>query len=576
MIENVYFKFGPNGGCDSLELEPSAMTLFVGPNNSGKSLILREIRNYIRSGPKTNFKIIDGIGVKIFSEKEVNSLLEECRSLLPPGKVLPQDSLRVSSFKPDDKTVESRDIDLKHLFHKLEEYRTRKESGIKEWWRMHPKVVFSDFISLFTVFFDGQVRLTLTQDHPAGDLQDNPGNYLVALFKNDTLRERVRKIIYEAFGFYFAIDPTHSGFLKIRMSKRPPSEPKEERALDSDAINFHSEATYIGEFGDGVKAFTGIISSLICSNHRIMLIDEPEAFLHPTLSRKLGREMANLANERSGHVFASTHSSHFLMGCIDSGQPINIVRLTYNEPIATARLLQSKKVKQLMRDPLLRSTKVLEALFTFGAVVCEGDSDRAFYDEVNCRLQMEERNAVPDSIFLIAQNKQTVRKIIKPLREMGIPAAAILDFDIFKNNDLPELLKACFVPSEIVHSLGQLRGDVVKHFEELDMKKGGIGLLSGGAVESCQSLLDQLAEYGVFVVPCGELENWLGYLEVKAPKNEWLPAMFDRMKSNPNDSDYVKPREGNVWEFIENISAWIKNERRKGMPRQESLGVQTI
>ena len=106
-----------------------------------------------------------------------------------------------------------------------------------------------------------------------------------------------------------------------------------------------------------------------------MLIDEPEAFLHPTLSRKLGREMATLANERDGNIFASTHSSSFLKGCVESGTPTNIVRLTYSAPKATARALAPEKLKELMRDPLLRTAGLLDALFYHGIVVGEGDSE---------------------------------------------------------------------------------------------------------------------------------------------------------------------------------------------------------
>jgi hypothetical protein len=46
------------------------------------------------------------------------------------------------------------------------------------------------------------------------------------------------------------------------------------------------------------------------------------------------------------------------MGCIQSGAAINIVRLTYQGGVATARALPSEKVQKLMRHPLLRSADV--------------------------------------------------------------------------------------------------------------------------------------------------------------------------------------------------------------------------
>ena len=50
------------------------------------------------------------------------------------------------------------------------------------------------------------------------------------------------------------------------------------------------------------------------------------------------------------------------MGCVQSGVPINIVRLTYTQGDATARLLPNDKLLQLMRNPLLRSTGVVDGL----------------------------------------------------------------------------------------------------------------------------------------------------------------------------------------------------------------------
>ena len=358
------------------------------------------------------------------------------------------------------------------------------------------------------------------------------------------------------------------------MAKRTPSDNSEEQSYDAKAREFHSNATPIDQLSDGVKAFVGLISALVSSDYRVMIIDEPEAFLHPPLAAKLGREVATLADERSGNVFTSTHSSRFLMGCVESGKPMNIVRLTYQSSHPTARVLPSDRVKELMLDPLLRSTGVLEALFYSAAVVCEGDVDRVFYTEINNRLQIAKRSFLQDSLFLNGQNKQTVRRIVRPLRTMGIPAAAIVDLDIIKHNDLRELLKDCFVPGGIIQALGQLRGNVESSFQSqgLELKKGGISLLSSSDRESCQSLLDQLSQYGIFVVPVGEAEYWLKYLEVSASKSNWLNSVFDRMKADPKDCDYVAPQDGDVWGFLESISNWIRDKNRKGMPRTEIKG----
>jgi hypothetical protein len=75
------------------------------------------------------------------------------------------------------------------------------------------------------------------------------------------------------------------------------------------------------------------------------------------------------------------------MGCVQGGAQINIIRVTYDYENATARLLTKEKLTPLMRNPLLRSVGVLNALFYNAVIVTEADADRAFYQEVNERFE---------------------------------------------------------------------------------------------------------------------------------------------------------------------------------------------
>jgi predicted ATP-dependent endonuclease of OLD family len=270
----------------------------------------------------------------------------------------------------------------------------------------------------------------------------------------------MREITSEAFGLYFVVDPTNIGNFRVRMSGRLPEDSSEEQSWDERAREFHKQASDIAELSDGVKAFTGLTAAVLSGDFRIILVDEPEAFLHPILAKQLGRRLTELASEREGNVLAATHSPDFLMGCIQSGKKVNVVRLTYRQGVPSARVLSASKLQEMMREPLLRSTGVLGGLFHEGAIVCEGDSDRVFYQEINERMLAFGRQGTHNSLFLNAQNKQTVRRIVRPLREVGIPAAAIVDLDILKKDDFKELLRACFVPQALVNSWGSLKGEL--------------------------------------------------------------------------------------------------------------------
>jgi len=100
-----------------------------------------------------------------------------------------------------------------------------------------------------------------------------------------------------------------------------------------------------------------------------------------------------------------------------------------------------------------------------------------------------------------------------------------------------------------------------------DMKKeGGVALLSPEDKEAAMNLFDALAEYGLFVVPHGEVEYWLSHLEVAGHGSSWLISMFERMGDDPAADEYVGPANDDVWAFVERVKGWLSDPLRKGIP----------
>ncbi|MCF2147643.1 ATP-binding protein [Desmonostoc muscorum LEGE 12446] len=428
------------------------------------------------------------------------------------------------------------------------------------------------YLSFNTLLLDGKSRISLIGQQSAGDLQQPPHTSFQVLFRDDAKRDEVRRIIYDAFGTYFVIDPTSLGQLRLRLSSRPPQTDIEERGIHHEAVQFHSKAFPVEQASDGVKAFTGIITEIIAGDPAIVLIDEPEAFLSLSLALKLGKEIAISSSGSQKRLFVSTHSPNFVMGCIQSGAPVNIVRLTYRSEVATARVLSNTDILRLMRNPLLRSTGVLGALFYEFVIVTESDADRAFYQEINERLlRYKPELGIPNCLFLNAQNKQTVQIIIKPLRELGIPAVGIVDVDILKDGgqDWTNFLKSGFIPELEYQSLANFRNAVKEKFDTVgkNMKRdGGVDILFGSDKEAANNLFDKLAEYGLFVVRKGELESWLLQLGATGHGPNWLINIFEKMGEDPESQDYLKPSDDDVWSFCGEIKKWFTNPNRKGIP----------
>ncbi|MCC5660539.1 ATP-binding protein [Nostoc sp. XA010] len=440
MIKTIKLKFGRGSGLPSEEVVTTPITVFVGPNNSGKSKVLSEIHYYCTSGQlNVTDVILEKIEFDTFSIEAAEEKIK--KSTLQPhiGEALLPDHIIVG------KKGTRHQVPRQNLLNVLQ-----NPNG-------QVNLFCPWYLSFNTLLLDGKSRISLIGQQSAGDLQQPPQTSFQVLFRDDAKRDEVRRIIYDAFETYFVIDPTFLGQLRLRLSPRPPKTDMEERGIHNEAVQFHSKAFPVEQASDGVKAFTGIITEIIAGDPAVILIDEPEAFLYPPLAFKLGKEIAISSLNSQKRLFVSTHSPNFVMGCIQSGAPVNIVRLTYRSEVATARVLSNTDILRLMRNPLLRSIGVIEALFYEFVIVTESDADRAFYQEINERLlRYKPELGIPNCLFLNAQNKQTVQIIIKPLRELGIPAVGIVDVDILKDGgqDWTKFVKSGFIPELEHHPLG--------------------------------------------------------------------------------------------------------------------------
>jgi energy-coupling factor transporter ATP-binding protein EcfA2 len=562
MIENLNLLLPSEAGGNPVVFRPAPMNVFVGPNNSGKSLALNEIAAAI-SGSREPRLIVEEVElsppdpafVQAFWEFEIGRHERRRNPRFTESEWLEKLPLEL----PFDRAFSLRSTGVPLRI---------TASEIRAAWDDHAmqRKYLHAALSSQTLYLLPQDRLNILVDTAGGDLQEVlPDNLLHSLFRDSAGRERIRIVTQDAFNSNFVVDPTGMATFRARLHPRPPADAREEESLTETARTYHGSGRLLSEFSSGVRAFTGVVAVTNVGATRVILLDEAEAFLHPPLAAKLGRLLTTNAWEQNRIIFAATHSPDFLMGCVQAGLPVNVVRMTYSGDIGRATLLPAQELGRIMRDPLLRSTGVLSALFHPGAVICEGASDRIFYDEVNHRLRATGGEA-RDVLFLNAVNKQTVQTIIAPLRRLGIPAAAVVDLDIVKESDLASLLRAARMPDPLVEAALRLRTHIRDAFHHLgvDPKCGGISSLSPEDRTLAARLLRDTADYGVFIVPVGELERWLPTLGVKANKSRWIEQVFEAMRTDPTDPEYLRPGDGDVWEFVRSIGRWIGDPNRLG------------
>src|SRR5690554_4770647 len=556
MIKNIKLKFGRAEGLKPESIAAMPITVFVGPNNSGKSKILTEIQQFCALGNRNpNNVIIESIELEPFSDDVLDKKIEGVTLKPNPGEAQHPGYIFVGKGATRNQVPEAQ---LKQAL----QTPNAEPTQTCQW-----------YLAYNTLILNGNNRINLVNQQTAGNLQGPAHTSFQLLFRDDKKRKEVRRIIHDAFGQYLVIDPTNLGQLNLRLSKEPPENDAEERGIHAEAVEFHSKAMLIDYASDGVKAFTGMVTEMVAGDPSVLLMDEPEAFLHPSLSFKLGKEVSGIMSASDKRLFVATHSPNFVMGCIQSGAPVNIVRLTYRNNVPTARVLPNEDILKLMRNPLLRSTGVLSGLFYEFVIVTESDADRAFYQEINDRLLKDSAGrGIPNCLFLHAQNKQTVKTIIKPLRELGIPVAGIVDIDVLKEGGSvwSSFLDSGSIPKLERESLASLRQALKRKFDESgkNMKRdGGIQILNEEDQEALQNFFNKLSDYGLFVVPNGELESWLEEFNVSGHGPSWLVEIFEKMGEDPSSPDYLKPCDEDVWNFIDSISKWFFDPRRKGIPK---------
>lgn len=549
MFEKITLKLS-NGS--SLDLSLRGITVFVGPNNSGKSLVLREIEQAFHVDPMpADLKLLKSYEISWPTIGEAKQRLDAFSRFKQPN--LPEGYVSIGRM-----ALGGGGIEVAH-FHWAEFERLLSQKHNASW-------VVTQFLKWGVVRLDGRSRFSLTDDRPGDDLTAAPTNVLSHLFQDDAVRQLVRDIVRDAFGSYLVVDPTRLGLFRLRLSSTPPSQ--DEQSLNQAARDFHAKATHVKDASDGVQAFVGIVVSVLSGEYHTVLLDEPEAFLHPPLARKLGKHLAKIAGDRKGSLLASTHSSDFLMGCLSENQDVQVIRMDYRDGVSRARLVNNKKLRELFRNPLMRSANVISALFHDGVVVTESDNDRAFYGEIYHRLTLANPE-LPSLLFVNAQNKHTIPDVVSRLREFGVPAAGICDIDVLKEGGVnwSRWLEAGQLPKLNHGAYSTQRASLKQAFDKTgkDMKVGGVGLLEPSDAQAAAELFDTLAAYGVFVVRRGELESWLPSLSVPGKKTDWTVAMLNRLGDDPHDPSYVHPAVDDVWAFVKGVGEWVKSPQRKGV-----------
>jgi predicted ATPase len=364
------------------EIQPGNLTIVIGPNNAGKSRTLKDIAQ-----KTTKQQPLPGVVVRDV-EWTTPQNLDELRKAY--GLERYQDSNNNWMFRAlAPELFQERHVDASF-------WSDEQNSP----YYLSNKGSFAEKFGIAMLgFITTEYRLQLVKEAPSADHERQEINLLQTLYNSGSnLESDIQELVKRAFGKSIKLEFTVPQRLLLRVGDDFSMIPPDPR----DARQPMQQYEKLDDQGDGIRSFVGITTALLATKRNVLLIDEPEAFLHPPQAFRIGEFIAKQAtNQRQ--IILATHSVDVLRGILSHTTDATILRIDRRDQTNYFNILDSNRLQDLVNDPLLSSARVLDGLFYSGVVVVEADSDGRFYQTASSKR----RNNI-DLHFVNADNKQTV------------------------------------------------------------------------------------------------------------------------------------------------------------------------
>lgn len=527
-LTSVTFSDGAN-----VAMEPSSVLVIVGPNNAGKSQALRDIHSRLSADPGTPVSHRPAAPVVTDVAIRAEGTDDDLRDWLTthahenPAMGLPEPQFSRPGLGP---------VGLAQL--------------LSSWQRRPP---FGQLSQFFFAFAGGEQRLSLAGSTQVHDLANQPPTAPLQVLFVDEERERVlADAAQEAFGMRVIVNRVAGQNIHLHIGELPSDIglPFVTNRAYRHAINV---LPHVSNQGDGFRSYIGLLLLIASAEYPLILVDEPEAFLHPPQARALGRRLAQGASESESQLIVATHSLDVLQGVLAAPDvAVTVVRLQRDGDINRTAVLEPGRVRELWSDPIIRFSNALDGIFHRGVVVCEGDADARFYDATLQATRRRAGGAEHGLLFVHCGGKQRVPVIVNALRGLDVPVRVICDIDVLREEQpLRRILEGLGVDWETTRPnwnvvraaidagqgrqprVSEVRAEIdallreagdaqltpalqrqvrqIAHTEDpwQVVKRSGVaGIPGGDATRAWQRLDSALRAAGLFVVPVGILERW--------------------------------------------------------------------
>lgn len=490
------------------------INLIIGPNNSGKTTFLREIYGSLQSGIVTDTnKWLCEFEIYCENPKQV------IRELMP--RVFEVENFDLiknirqtgyKSFSPD--IITGSNYWNLNVFHESRRAQDGNETyTITKITAQNSKWFFWRFLTnSLSVNEDCEQRLQGPFNTMINNITGEQQNdFLAYLYTTPNMQWEIKKNIWDVFKIKIGFDDLQQGQKHLRLL--PEHRITGQTNLPETAQKWQKESPIVEQQGHGLKAYLRLVFSLLQPNKIIVLIDEPESFLHPPQRKALGNLVAKLAIEEKKQVFIATHDSEFLRGVIAAGvRKIKIFYLKSVNKNFSYSIFDAKNIEDLIHQRSnLINERILNSFFYRKTILCEAEDDRLFYEHAASRYHW---GLFQDVNFIGFNGKSDVISIFENLKSMEINTAMILDIDYIsgterfpKNIDYSELREKFSTVRKKIRDLVEKKTFDIKRF-----KKDGIKYIENsqnGIASDCKNLLNLFRNIGIFLVPIGEFESFV-------------------------------------------------------------------
>ena len=294
-VKRISFVEGPPLDCGQL-------TVAIGPNTGGKSRFLRELVQSL-TGVEAPRLAVAGLDL----DREIVDAQAE-QLIGAPASLDESGNLVFDVMTPDLGSANQ----------------VRPQPGYIQTIRSEPRLLgqlLQQIGAHLVAHLTTDRRLFLVNKHVnRNDLRGAQSPLHAAYLASGQVIDRINSLVEQAFGERLVLDKSDFAVAEFRLSPagtRPDGSDHEQMAA----------LPRLDEQGDGIRAFCGLIVATALVSRPIVLIDEPEAFLHPPQAFVAGRSLGILS-QAEHQLFVATHSAEVLRGLLSENRAVNIMRFS--------------------------------------------------------------------------------------------------------------------------------------------------------------------------------------------------------------------------------------------------------